>query len=186
MRRVRFTLLVLVIAAGAAQPATGRATVHELLGTGAVSAGCTGPTTPSFNGEWEGTCESSFGLRGTGFVSMIESHANFHSVAPILASGRVSVSWYDARGRLVFATTCQYLNGLAPQDGVGPLEVLLPPAPYTPIGTSAGCWSNIYRDRYAPGVQRLVATAALSEPYGVLEPIEFHGKLLISPEGSLA
>ncbi len=184
MGRSRLFILMLALALGTAVPGSGRATVHELLATGAVPGECSGMTTPTGDGGWYGDCVGQFTLTRAGYVSLVESHANFHVAMPVIPGGYVSVSWFDPLGRLIFGATCQYLTGLAPEDGVGPLELVMPPAPHNPVGVSAGCTSRTYRNRFSKGIQKIVTTAAISEVIDPMEPLEFHGKLMISPASS--
>jgi len=130
----------------------------------AVEAECTGTTAA----DGSGSCTATFPFSEKGFVSILDTHGNFH--APIiLPPGAVSLEWIDAGGNSIYKASC-----LAPGlslDGVGPFDIQS--VTCTGPGTTTA--------EAVSGTQTLVVTAS----GGGAADVTFHGKIAISADGSL-
>lgn len=110
---------------------------------------------------------STFSLTGalaqSRFVSILETHGNFHEL--LAAPGSVvTLRWLDAAGRLVFTATCG--AGASVAGGIGPFD-----------NQMATCSRTYHRAGYKPGTQTLVVRASGTGA--------FHGKLVVNPSWSV-
>src|SRR5258706_12332621 len=66
-----------------------------------VDADCTGTT----NASGAGSCTTTFNFTQGGFVSNIDTHGNFHTMAQ-LPPGKVSLEWKDSKGVSIYKADC--------------------------------------------------------------------------------
>ena len=116
------------------------------------------------------TCSATFEADQPGSVAAIETHGNFHQLAPV-TGGSVNIAWVDGGGETVFTADCTITGLYADALGTGPLDA-----------TDLLCTSNSVKDTYIAGTQTLLVTATAGD--AALET-EFHGRLVINGVGDL-